>query len=141
MQPEHLQDDLRQEAILALAEQPESKLIELEEKGHLKFFVWRIITNMIQSGTSKFYFTYRRTFEDVEIEAPCEDYVEPLEINLDSVFDNDRNDLYEKDMLWHYVHTYNRNATQLAKDSGIPYRTVLYTLDNAKKKVKQKYKL
>src|SRR5690349_22039567 len=67
MEPEHLRDDLRSEVMLILLETPEDKIRQLHEQKVLKFFTVRIIMNLIQSKTSKFYKQYRQQFTPIGI--------------------------------------------------------------------------
>ena len=51
-------DDLAQDILLELLDQ--TKVVDLYEKGQLKFYIMRITRNNIQSNTSRFYYRYRR---------------------------------------------------------------------------------
>ena len=50
--------DLAQDILLELLDQ--TKVVDLYEKGQLKFYIMRITRNNIQSNTSRFYYRYRR---------------------------------------------------------------------------------
>jgi hypothetical protein len=67
MEPDHLRDDLRAEVALILLETEEGKLIEIYEARALKFYTVRIIMNLIQSKTSKFYKTYRMPIVELDV--------------------------------------------------------------------------
>lgn len=158
MEPKHLQEDLRQEVIMVLLELPGERLIQMDEDGMLKFYTIRTILNMVKSDRSKF-FTMFRNFQGLDSNGDlfefyennentnlvkgylskdqvAEDYLEPVEINLNAIFDNSREQLYEKDMLFHYCYSFDRNALAMSRGTGIPYKTVMRTLINAKNKVK-----
>ena len=50
--------DLTQDILIELLNQ--TKIVDLYEKGQLKFYVMRIIRNNLQSATSRFFYRYRR---------------------------------------------------------------------------------
>ena len=51
-------DDLVQDILIEMLNQ--TKIVDLYEKGQLKFYVMRVVRNNIQSATSRFYYRYRR---------------------------------------------------------------------------------
>ena len=51
-------DDLVQDILIELLDQ--EKIVDLYEKGQLKFYIMRITRNNIQSNTSRFFYRYRR---------------------------------------------------------------------------------
>ena len=51
-------DDLVQDILIEMLNQ--TKIVDLYEKGQLKFYVMRIIRNNLQSATSRFFYRYRR---------------------------------------------------------------------------------
>ena len=51
-------DDLTQDILIEMLNQ--TKIVDLYEKGQLKFYVMRIVRNNIQSNTSRFFYRYRR---------------------------------------------------------------------------------
>lgn len=59
MEPQHLQDDLKQEVILIICELKDEVLFDLHLNKKLEFFTVRVILNQIKSVTSKFYKQYR----------------------------------------------------------------------------------
>ena len=50
--------DLTQDVLIELLNQ--SKVVDLYQKGQLKFYIMRVVRNNIQSATSRFYYRYRR---------------------------------------------------------------------------------
>lgn len=52
-------DDLRQEILLVVCEQPKERIKELRKNGTLFAFVYGIIRNQFFSGTSPFYKKYK----------------------------------------------------------------------------------
>ena len=51
-------DDLTSDILLELLDQ--TKIVDLYEKGQLRYYVMRIVRNNLQSSTSRFYYRYRR---------------------------------------------------------------------------------
>ena len=60
MQPEDLQDDIKQELFVTLCEMPEEKLIELHDRKQLRFYAVRTVLNMVQSSKSRFFYKFRK---------------------------------------------------------------------------------
>lgn len=58
--PSLYRDDLIQETYLILLEYNKGKLEEIESKGDTRFFIAKIITNQINSKTSRFYYKYKK---------------------------------------------------------------------------------
>lgn len=56
--PEH--KDLTQDILLELLDLDSRKVINLYEKGQLRYYLMRVVRNNIQSKTSRFYYRYRR---------------------------------------------------------------------------------
>ena len=52
-------DDLVQDLLVEFLDQGK-KIVDLYEKGQLRYYVMRIVRNNIQSNTSRFYYRYRR---------------------------------------------------------------------------------
>lgn len=136
MEPEDLRDDLKQEVIMVLLEMPEEKLFDLHENGFLKFFAVRTMLNMIKSDRSGFFKMFRNFVELSNKEVAEQEYIEKVDICFDCAFNKSREQLYEKDMFWHYTYTFDRNALALSRETGIPYKTVTRTLQNAKQRIK-----
>lgn len=136
MQPEDLRQDLKQEVFMVLLEMDEEKLLELHANGFLKFYAVRTMLNMIKSDRSKFFQMFRN-FVELGVKDKAEDiYEERAEVCFDCAFNTSREQLYEKDMFWHYTYTFDRNALALSKETGIPYKTVTRTLQNAKQRIR-----
>lgn len=137
MEPKQLQEDLRQEVIMVLLELGEQRITQMEADGMLKFYTIRTILNMIKSDRSKFFTMFRNYEEIADIKEQVDDeYLEQPEIDLNTIFTNTREQLYEKDMLFHYCYSFDRNALAMSRGTGIPYKTIIRTLTNAKNRVK-----
>lgn len=143
MHPEDLREDLKQEVFMVVLEKGNDWILDSHEKGFLKWFIVRVMLNLIKSDTSRFWFLFRNFVETTGNEKifsecfnPYEETKESPEFNLDQVFGTSRNELYERDMLYHYVFTFNQNALKLSQATRIPYKTVTRTLNIAKEKCK-----
>ena len=51
-------DDLVQDILIEMLNQ--TKIVDLYEKGELKYYIVRVVRNNLQSCTSRFYYRYRR---------------------------------------------------------------------------------
>lgn len=56
--------DLSQYIYLSLLEKPSALITDLYDKDELKFYICKMALNNINSKTSPYYFTYRRTGMD-----------------------------------------------------------------------------
>jgi len=132
MHPKELQEDLKSEVFLILAELDATKLIDLYEKKQIKFYMVRIMLNLVQSTDKKFYGKYRN-FEYVEVER--EDVKEnDLTENITNVFEQLY--WYQKEILRLYTYQFNKNAKELSRQTGIPYMSIIRTLNQIKKELK-----
>lgn len=133
MHPKELQEDLKSEVFLILAELDEIKLIDLYEKKQIKFYMVRIMLNLVQSTDKKFYGKYRNFVEYVEVER--EDVKESdLTENITNVFEQLY--WYQKEILRLYTYQFNKNAKELSRQTGIPYMSIIRTLNQIKKELK-----
>ena len=67
MEPQHLRDDLRNEVMLILCEKPCEVIIGLNSRGELRWYVVRVILNMVKSYSSPFTKKYRARYSDLKI--------------------------------------------------------------------------
>lgn len=133
MHPKELQEDLKSEVFLILAELDATKLIDLYEKKQIKFYMVRIMLNLVQSTDKKFYGKYRNFVEYIEVEK--EDVKEnDLTENIINVFEQLY--WYQKEILRLYTYQFNKNAKELSRQTGIPYMSIIRTLNQIKKELK-----
>lgn len=135
MQPEELRYDLKAEVFLVLCEMNEDKLVGLYERNELKFYIVRIMLNMIKSDRSTFYKNYRNYTEFVDQGFASDDYdktdmFEKLELNMDGLH------WYNKEMLKLYAIDFKKNAKELSRKTGIPYMSIIRTINKTKKQMK-----
>ena len=130
MQPEELRDDLKAEVFLVLAELPYNRLIEMYERGEVKFYLVRVMFNMIRSTDKKFFKKYR---DFVELPDGVEKQ-EPVAYSLDKEVVTAMESLYwyDKEMFLLYVGA-NNNAKEISRVTSIPYLSVVRTINKVKK--------
>lgn len=143
MHPAELRDDLKSEVFLILSEIDEIKLIDLYDRKILKFYVVRIMLNLVQSTDKKFYKKYRDFVEynydkdEVQDDSYTTDEIVIIE-NVNSAIENLY--WYDKELLRLYTFVFNKNARELSRQTGIPYMSIIRTLNQIKKHLKQKIK-
>lgn len=142
MEPEHLRDDLRSEVIVILLETDEAKLHTLHSTGGLKYYTVRIILNLIQSKTSRFFRRYRQhtaELTDRFIAPPEEDHQERKDKE-----DKEDQALSEIDNLYWYDKTVlelymkHGNYRAIEQVTQIPYSSTYKTIRKSIKEIQQK---
>lgn len=133
MKPVEIQEDLKSELFLIICEIDEAKLIDLYDKKQLKFYIVRIMLNLVQSSKNKFFKNYRNFEEYNETEKPDEQD-EPIEVMefIEGLY------WYQKEILKLYTFDFNKNAKELSRQTGIPYMSLIRTLNQTKKELKKK---
>lgn len=133
MHPIELQDDLKGELFLILCEIDEVKLIDLYNKKHLKFYVVRIMLNLVRSTDKKFYKKYRDFVEYAEVEKADvkDEHIEGVMDCFESLY------WYQKEIMRLYTFEFNCNAKELSRATGIPYMSLIRTLNQTKKELKK----
>jgi hypothetical protein len=137
MQPQELQDDLKQEVFLVLCEMDEEKLFGMYEQGYLKYFIVRTILNMAKSDRSNFYRKFRQVYQEIPItyESTKEEYdeslVNKLELGMEVLH------WYEAELLKLYSQN-GKNLLAISRETKIPYRSLLKTIRKAKTLLKYK---
>ena len=135
MHPEELRYDLKAEVFLVLCEMNDEKLVGLFERNELKFYIVRIMLNMIKSDRSTFYKNYRNYTEFVDQDFVSDDYdrtnmFEKLETNMNGLH------WYNKEILKLYAIDFKKNAKELSRKTGIPYMSIIRTINKTKKQMK-----
>jgi len=135
MHPIELQEELKSELFLRIAEIPEEKLIDLYNKKQLRFYVVRIMLNLIRSTDHKFYKKFRNFVEYVPIEV-----VEVEQLDVTTIVKEQYESLYwyEKEIFRLYTFEFNCNAKKLSIALGIPYISVVRTINKIKQDLKTK---
>ncbi len=135
MHPIELQDDLKSEVFLILAELPEQKLFDLYDKKQLRFYIVRIMLNLVQNNNNQFYKRYRNFVEYTQqevAESYQEDISHKVRLSVDDLH------WYKKELLRLYTEEFKCNAKALSRDTGIPYMSIVRTLNITKSELKSK---
>jgi hypothetical protein len=135
MHPIELQDDLKSEVFLILAELPEQKLSDLYDKKQLRFYIVRIMLNLVQNSNNQFYKRYRNFVEYTQqevAESYQEDISQKVRLSVDDLH------WYKKELLRLYTEEFKCNAKALSRDTGIPYMSIVRTLNITKSELKSK---
>ncbi len=118
----------------------EPKLVGMYNRNELKFYIVRIMLNMIKSDRSTFYKNYRNHIEFTGNEGAKElnklneeptELFEKLERNLEDLH------WYNKEILKLYAIDFKKNAKELSRKTGIPYMSIVRTINKTKKLMKQ----
>ena len=139
MQPVELQADLKAEVFLILCEMDESKLIGLYERNELKYYMVRIMLNMIKSDRSSFFKNYRNYVEllenDVEVyETNPEETYNKIEVHLQNLH------WYNRELFKLYALDFKKNAKELSRKTGIPYMSIVRSINKTKAEIKKNFK-
>ena len=160
IEPDYLRDDLKAEVLLIVCEIEESKLIGLNERKELNFFVARIIFNQIKSNTSPFYKKFRSPvisqFYDEK------EYTDIKEPGIENIFFNHPDEIAERydreiaedlnnekfnkaisELGWYeceLINLYKILGTYRAieKETGIPFESIYKTIQKSLKIIKCK---
>ena len=135
MKPIEFQQDLKSEVFLILAELDQQKLVDLYDRKQLRFYIVRIMLNLVQSTDKKFFKKYRDFVEWIEVEKEDVkeiDITEGLLGHIEALY------WYQKEILRLYAFEFNRNAKELSRQTGIPYMSIIRTLNQVKKELKSK---
>ena len=135
MHPIELQEELKSELFLRIAEIPEDKLIDLYNKKQLRFYVVRIMLNLIRSTDHKFYKKFRNFVEYVPIEE-----IENEQVDVSNYVREHYESLYwyDQEIFRLYTFQFDCNAKKLSHALGIPYISVVRTINKIKKDLKTK---
>ena len=139
MQPVELQADLKAEVFLILCEMEEEKLIGLYERNELKYYMVRIMLNMIKSDRSSFFKNYRNYVEllenDVEVfESNPEETYNKIEVHLQNLH------WYNRELFKLYALDFKKNAKELSRKTGIPYMSIVRSINKTKAEIKKNFK-
>jgi hypothetical protein len=133
MQPVDLQDDLRQEMFMVLCEMDEKKLMDMHEKGFLKFYLVRTMLSMIKSDRSTFFNKFRKQVEEWSVQYdskedepyPIDEMIYKLNKSMDILH------WYVKEIFKLYSES-GMNIMELSRNTKIPYRSLSLTIKKVK---------
>jgi DNA-directed RNA polymerase specialized sigma24 family protein len=145
-------EDLGQEVILVLLQKPEGKIEELHREGLLTFYVVRTMINLYRSNDSPFAKKYRHFVCDLNVDSlefrvvyepgmseSTEITPEQIEVALRFAFEEmqtwDKTKFPTKRLLFE-AFLRAKSKMDLSRKTGIPYRTIVDTIDKLKAKLK-----
>ena len=134
MHPVELQYDLKAEVFLVLCEMDDDKLIGMYNRNEIRFFLVRVMLNMIKSDRSTFWKQYRNYSEydgKEQIEVIQANIIEKMESSIEKLH------WYQKEILRLYALDFNKNAKELSRQTGIPYMSIIRTLKQTKTELKK----
>ena len=134
MHPIELQYDLKAEVFLVLCEMDDDKLIGMYNRNEIRFFLVRVMLNMIKSDRSTFWKQYRNytEYDDKEqVEVVQANIIDKMESSIEKLH------WYQKEILRLYALDFNKNAKELSRQTGIPYMSIIRTLKQTKTELKK----
>lgn len=144
-----LYKDLSQEAVMVLLEKPAAKIMDLHSKGALRFYAVRIIIILWRGKWSQFTAKYRHFEPVLEADAnlvPAADT--PYDTTMDNVLAIIEQEMqtwaapgaypYDKNLLLEVVEA--GSMTAISKATKIPYRSVVWSIEKAKTKIRKQLK-
>jgi len=134
MHPVELQYDLKAEVFLVLCEMNDEKLIGMYERNEIRFFLVRVMLNMIKSDRSTFWKQYRNYTEydgKEQVEVIQANIIDKMESSIEKLH------WYQKEILRLYALDFNKNAKELSRQTGIPYMSIIRTLKQTKTELKK----
>ena len=134
MHPVELQYDLKAEVFLVLCEMDDDKLIGMYNRNEIRFFLVRVMLNMIKSDRSTFWKQYRNYTEydgKEQVEVAQANIIDKMELSIEKLH------WYQKEILRLYALDFNKNAKELSRQTGIPYMSIIRTLKQTKTELKK----
>lgn len=122
LEPVDMQQDYKQQAFLQLLNRNEKSIIELHEKGELKQYYLKILTNVRNDYYRHNKLVLTNNFEDVEDVGYSEQHIEFK-----------KNDWYDKEILKQH---FEIGAVKLAKKTKIPLSSIYKTINKIKTNIK-----
>ena len=136
--------DLEQECVLILLEKNPDKILQIHGQGYFKFYVVRLLLNLYRGKNNQFAQKYRHhdTTEEIDPNADMthEEYsslVDDMWAIAEAEMDSWAKEgafPYDKELL--KLHMATGNMKKLSRETGIPYRSVIYSIEQAKAKIK-----
>ena len=136
--------DLEQECVLILLEKDPAKILQIHGQGYFKFYVVRLLLNLYRGKNNQFAQKYRHhdLLEELDPDSPIpqseydslmDDLWAIAEAEMDT-WAKDGAFPYDKELL--RLHLRTGNMKKLSRETGIPYRSIIYSIDQAKAKIK-----
>ena len=136
--------DLEQEVVLILLEKDPDKILKMQVQGYLRFYIVRLIMNLYRGNNNQFAKKYRRHDERVEVDPETQELSKDYDSLLDDLWAIAQSEMdswakdgafpYDKELLNLLMQTGNMKA--MSRETGIPYRSIIYSIEQAKAKIK-----
>jgi DNA-directed RNA polymerase specialized sigma24 family protein len=148
-QGNQLAQDLAQETVLILLEKPAKKIAEMHQRNELKWYTIRIIMVLWRGNWSGFSAKYKQTEPileapenqsnqaDPEYNHAIDQMIQIMEAEMDSWAQNGAYP-YDKNLLLEV--SAEGSMTKVSKETKIPYRSVVWTIEKAKTKIRKRIK-
>ena len=136
--------DLEQETVLILLEKDPDKIVKMHQAQYLRFYIVRLIINLYRGNNNQFAKKYRHHEERVEVDPQVPDNSTEYNTLLDDLWEIAQQEIdswakdgafpYDKELLNLLMQTGNMKA--MSRETGIPYRSIIYSIEQAKVKIK-----
>ena len=136
--------DLEQECVLILLEKDPDKILQIHSQGYFKFYVVRLLLNLYRGKNNQFAQKYRHHDSTEEIDPNADMTHEEYNSLMDDMWAIAEAEMdswakegafpYDKELL--KLHMATGNMKKLSRETGIPYRSVIYSIEQAKAKIK-----
>ena len=136
--------DLEQECVLILLEKDPDKILQIHGQGYFKFYVVRLLLNLYRGKNNQFAQKYRHHDTTEEIDPNADMTHEEYSSLVDDMWAIAETEMdswakegafpYDKELL--KLHMATGNMKKLSRETGIPYRSVIYSIEQAKAKIK-----
>jgi len=136
--------DLEQECVLILLEKDPDKILQIHSQGYFKFYVVRLLLNLYRGKNNQFAQKYRHHDTNEEIDPNADMTHEEYNSLMDDMWAIAEAEMdswakegafpYDKELL--KLHMATGNMKKLSRETGIPYRSVIYSIEQAKAKIK-----
>lgn len=134
-----LANDLYQHVILILLELEETKIIELETKGYLKFYIVKTVVNQWRTPGNSFAKQYRHLPENINRDRKAfKDFIEENKPHWKAdieKFKDEFKKLYWYDKKLCELYAELGSSREVEKRTGISYRSVCNTVAKVKRKI------
>lgn len=137
-------EDLAQEIVLILLEKNEKIISKLLEEKAIKFYIVGIATNLFRSNNSEFQKKYRHNEIKEQISNQYNQPDDPYNSNIDDLYQKALQEMdtwanpnqypYDKKLFLLYLELGSKKSIE--RKTGIPYRSIIYTIENCKQKLK-----
>ena len=130
--------------MLILLEKDPDKILKMQVQGYLRFYIVRLIMNLYRGNNNQFAKKYRHHDERTELDPEAAAEGKDYDTLLDDLWAIAQQEMdswakdgafpYDKELLNLLMQTGNMKA--MSRETGIPYRSIIYSIDQAKAKIK-----